>query len=104
LDVESAISVTDATGKGAALFREALEGHDVIVERHKHPIAVVVGIDRFESLRVLADDLRSASVVMARMLEDDGTRNELDEVIREFGFSRAELEAELEADLATGRE
>jgi hypothetical protein len=38
------------------------------------------------------------------MATDTGVGVELDQIISEFGFDRAELEAELDADLAAGRE
>ncbi len=45
------------------------------------------------------DDVLSAALVSSRELTDDGTRHGLDEVIEKFGFTRAELEEELEADI-----
>ena len=46
----------------------------------------------------------AASLVLARELTDAGNRTDLDDAIAAFGFDRAELEAELDADIAAGRE
>lgn len=98
------ISVTDAAGRGVpGLVREAEEGHDIVVARRGRPVAAVISIGRLERLRDLEADLRSAALVLSRSMADDGTRYELDNVIDSFGFDRAELEAELAADLAAGR-
>lgn len=99
------VSVTDAAGRGVpALVREAEEGHDVVVARYGRPVAAVISIGRLERLRDLEADLRSAALVLTRAMTDDGSRHELSDVIAGFGFDRAELEAELAADLAAGRD
>lgn len=41
-------------------------------------------------------------VVLARVMRDNGQRTGLDEVITTLGFDRSALEAELDADHATG--
>ncbi len=51
-----------------------------------------------EMLKELNEDLNSASIVLARVASDDGSRLSLDEVIAKFGFDRKTLEAELEAE------
>jgi hypothetical protein len=56
-----------------------------------------------ESLSAAETDLRSAALVLTRLVTDDGRRTDLDDVIAAFGFDRAELEAELDADPAIGR-
>ena len=99
------VSVTDAASRGVpGLVRDAEQGHDVVVARHGRPVAAVISIGRLERLRELEADLRSAALVLTRAMTDDGTRHELGDVIGDFGFDRAELEAELAADLAAGRE
>ena len=98
------VSVSDAAARGVpGLVREAEEGHDVVVSRRGHPVAAVISIGRLERLRDLEADLRSATLVLSRAMTDDGRRRELDDVISSFGFDRAELEAELAADLKAGR-
>lgn len=98
------VSVTDAAGRGVpSLVREAEQGHEIVVARRGRPVAAVISISRLEGLRDLEADLRSAALVLSRAMTDDGTRHELDDVMFNFGLDRAELEAELAADLAVGR-
>lgn len=99
------VSVTDAAGRGVpGLVREAEQGHDLVVARHGRPVAAVISIGRLERLRDLEADLRSATLVLTRAMTDQGSRHDLGDVISSMGFDRAELEAELAADIAAGRE
>jgi antitoxin (DNA-binding transcriptional repressor) of toxin-antitoxin stability system len=98
------VSVTEAAERGvSAIVRAAGEGHDIVVERHGQAVAAVVGMQRISELAELEADLRSAALVLSRLATDDGRRTDLDEVIAAFGYDRAELEAELDADIAAGR-
>ena len=45
-------------------------------------------------------DLRLAALVLARAATDTGERTSLDDVLVTFGFDRAELQAEMDAELA----
>ena len=99
---EHAMSVSAANERGVSgLLRDAEAGRDVVVERHGRPVAAIVGMARLAELIELEADLRSAALVLARAATDTGARTDLDTVIAAFGFDRAELETELEADLAT---
>lgn len=99
------VSVTEAARQGMArLVRGAEEGHDTVVARHGRPVAAMVGMRRLEELRELERDLRDIALVLTRAATDTGTRVGLDEVITAFGYDRATLAAELDADLAAGRE
>ncbi|GEP36139.1 hypothetical protein NSZ01_39070 [Nocardioides szechwanensis] len=62
--------------------------------------AAVVSIGHFEELRRVRADVTSAALVLARELNDTGRRTDLDEAIAAFGLDRAELTAELAADLS----
>ena len=98
------VSVTEASERGvSAIVRAAGEGHDIVVERHGQAIAAIVGMRRLGEIAELEADLRSAALVLTRLTTDDGRRTDLDAVIAAFGFDRAELEAELDADIAAGR-
>jgi hypothetical protein len=55
---------------------------------------------RLTEIASLEADIRSAAVVLARAASDDGARTDLDDVIDALGFNRAQLEAELDAEVA----
>lgn len=102
---ERTLSVTAATGRGVAgLVKDAERGEDIIVERHGRAVAAVISVEHFEELHRLRTDLTAAALVLARELTDTGDRTDLNDAIAAFGFDRAELEAELDADIAAGRE
>lgn len=97
--------MTDAAARGVAgLIKDAEAGADIIVSRRGKPVAAVISTRQLEQLRSLEGDLRDAAMVIIRAATDTGRRSSLDDAIAAFGFSRAELEAELDADLAAGRE
>jgi hypothetical protein len=50
----------------------------------------------------LERELRDTHLILTRVATDTGARTTFDEAIAAFGFSRADLETELEADLAAG--
>ena len=98
------LSVTDAARRGVpALVRAAGEGHDIVVARRGEAVAAIVGMRRLDELAELEADLRSAALVLARLAVDDGRRTDLDDALAALGYDRAELDAELDADLAAGR-
>ena len=99
------LSVSAATGRGVAgLVKDAERGEDIIVERHGRAVAAVISVEHFDELHRVRADLNAAALVLARELTDAGNRTALNGAITAFGFDRAELEAELDADLAAGRE
>ena len=103
--LERTLSVSAASVRGVAgLVKDAEHGEDLIVERHGRPVAAVISVEHFDELHRLRADLTAAALVLARELTDSGRRRDLDGAIAAFGFDRAELEAELEADIAAGRE
>lgn len=102
---ERTLSVTAASGRGVAgLVKDAERGEDIIVERHGRAVAAVISVEHFAELNTLRADLTAAALVLARELTDTGHRTDLDDAIAAFGFDRAELEAELDADVAADRE
>jgi hypothetical protein len=83
----------------ASLAREG----DSAGERHGKAVAAAVSMRHLEEIRRLEADLRQTVLLLSRAATDTGRRTGLDEVLASFGFDRAELEAELAADLAAGR-
>lgn len=95
----AAISVTEATARGVAgLLRDAEHGEDVVVSRHGTPVAAVVSIERMQQIHDLESELRDVALVLTRAATDTGKRISLEAAIAAFGFDRAELEAELDAE------
>ncbi|MCW2132329.1 type II toxin-antitoxin system Phd/YefM family antitoxin [Arthrobacter sp. VKM Ac-2550] len=98
------ISVSEASRRGiAGLIKDAEAGENVVVARHGRPVAAVVSARQLDRLRELEGELRDAALVVVRAATDTGVRTTLDNAMEAFGLERAELEAELEADLAAGR-
>ena len=99
------VSVTAASSMGvAALVKKAETGTEVVVERRHQPVAVMISIERLDTFREAQRDLRDIGLVLARAATDTGERFELEDVIAKLGYNLASLEAELDEDLATGRE
>lgn len=102
---ERTLSVTEATGRGVAgLVKDAERGEDIIVERHGRAVAAVISVEHLDELHRVRADLTAAALLLARELTDTGNRTDLSDAIAAFGFDRAELAAELAADIAAGRE
>jgi prevent-host-death family protein len=103
LDHPHVVSVSDAAKCGVPrLVKDVEHGEDIVVERHGKAVAAVVSMRHLNELRRLEADLREAALILSRAATDTGHRTELDEALTAFGFDRAELEAELDADLAAG--
>ncbi len=97
---DRSLSVTEASRRGvSSLLRDAEEGRAAIVERHGRPVAAIVGMRHLAELKELEADLRSATLVLARMATDSGERTSLDELIAGLGFDRTDLERELDDEL-----
>lgn len=105
LHPERTLSVTAASGRGVAgLVKDAERGEDIIVERHGRAVAAVISVKHLTELNTMRADLTAAALVLARELTDTGNRTDLDDAITAFGFTRAELETELDDDIAADRE
>lgn len=72
---------------------EAEQGTDVVVTRHRRPVAAVIAYHRLEELSQAAQDLNDLALALARKVTDSGERTSLDEVLRAFGQTRASLAA-----------
>ena len=98
------VSVTAAAARGLPkLVREAEQGEDLVVERRGKAVAALVSMRHLDEIRRLESDLHDSILLLARLATDSGQRTELDAVIAHFGFDRAELEAELDADIYADR-
>lgn len=88
------MTVSEATQRGVAgLVAEAEHGTDVVVTRHRRPVAAVIAYHRLEELSRAAEDLRDLALVLARRATDSGTRTSLDDVIHAYGYTRESLAA-----------
>jgi prevent-host-death family protein len=95
-DSADTISLAAAGTLGiAALIREAAAGREQIIERDGKPVAVVMGIERYDQLQQLRDDLTDITLAASRTMTDSGVRYTLDDILAHFGFTRAELASEL---------
>lgn len=102
---ERTLSVTAGTARGVAgLVKDAERGEDIIAERRGRAVAAVISVEHFDELHRVRADLNAAALDLARELTDAGNRTDLNDAIAAFGFDRANLEAELDADIAAGRE
>jgi len=99
------VSVTEAASQGVSkLVRTAERGEDLVVERHGKAVAAVVSMRHLDQIQRLERDLHDSVLLLARIATDTGARTDLGEAITSLGFERAELEAELDRDLAAGHE
>jgi prevent-host-death family protein len=100
----STLTITEASRAGlSALVASAQKGNDITLSRHGKVVAEVVSAEEISELRRDRDTLRDAALVMARFATDTGIRTDLDQAMESFGFTRAELEAEIAADVASAR-
>lgn len=99
-----AVSVTEAASRGVPrLVRDAEMGEAFVVERRGRAVAALVSMRHLDEIRRLESDLQDSVLLLARLATDTGARTPLDTVISHFGLDRAELEAELDAELAASQ-
>lgn len=89
---QAEMTVSEATQRGVAgLVAEAEQGTDVVVTRHRRPVAAVVAYQRLEEISRTVEDLRDFALVLARQATDGGTRTSLDAVLQAYGHTRDSL-------------
>lgn len=94
-----ALSITEANRRGiSGLVRSAEAGPAVILSRQGRVVAEIVSAREIRELRKGQEDLADALLALTRFLTDTGNRTDLDDAIEAFGFTRAELEAELDLE------
>jgi hypothetical protein len=95
LDSQDLMSVSEANALGVAGLIEAAETHGrKVLVRDNKAVAAVIPIGRLEELEAIEDaedDLLDLALALARQLTTPGPRTSLDDVLREFGYSREEL-------------
>lgn len=92
IDTDDLLSITDATKLGiSGLVHRAELGHEPVLVRNNKPVAAVMGMERFEQLQQLEEDLLDISLATARMLTTGPTRHTLDDVLAQFGYTREQL-------------
>lgn len=94
VDTTRIVSITDASSKGlSALVDDAIEHGYTIISRRNSPAAAVVSMDRYTALQEAEEDVRDLTVLVDRMLMDDGQRLSMDGVLDKLGYTREELAA-----------
>ena len=94
------LPIAEASRRGiSGLISSAEAGQKVALSRHGRVVAEIVSAQEMDKLRKDRDTLRDAALVMARFATDSGVRTDLDQAMEDFGLTRAELEAELAAEI-----
>jgi prevent-host-death family protein len=89
---QAEMTVSEATQRGVAgLVAEAEQGTDVVVTRHRRPVAAVVAYQRLEEISRTVEDLRDFALALARQTVDSGNRTSLDAVLQAYGHTRESL-------------
>jgi prevent-host-death family protein len=92
VDTRALISISEANGLGISrLVRDAEQGKEPVLLRNNKPVAVVVGMQRFEELEQLEEDLLDIALAAARVQTDDGRRVSLDDILGHYGYTREQL-------------
>lgn len=94
IDTKQMVSVTEASRNASKYFRSANEeSKTFLVMNGSTPTALICGLDDMERLQridELEEDLRMLSIALVRMVTDDGSRHDLDDVAAEFGVDLTE--------------
>jgi PHD/YefM family antitoxin component YafN of YafNO toxin-antitoxin module len=92
IDTDNLLSITDANKLGiSGLVHRAELGREPVLLRNNKPVAAVMGMERFEQLQQLEEDLLDISLTTARMLTTGPARHALDDVLTRFGYTRDQL-------------
>jgi len=95
VDTANLVSISEATKRGISkLASDAANGREQILMRNNKPVAAVVGMDRLnelDELQRLEEDMLDIVLATVRMVDDNGKRYSLDDVLKHFGYTREEL-------------
>ncbi|GAB3080229.1 type II toxin-antitoxin system Phd/YefM family antitoxin [Corynebacterium aquatimens] len=98
-------SITEANRSGiSGLISSAEAGERIALSRHGRVVAELVSATEIEIMRRRHEDLLDAALVLARYANDNGDRHELDDLIDQMGYTRADLEHELDQQIRSGKE
>ena len=78
------VTVTEAKARLGELIREATE-EDVVVVRHGHPAAVLVGAERYDALLEELEDLKDRLSVYESAQSEPGLRVGFEKMAAELG-------------------
>lgn len=96
IDEREMVSATDAARNPSQLFRAAAEGRRFVIITNNTPTAAVVGMEQYRELAEIEEreeDLKLLALTVARLATDHGRRHDLSDVIAEFGYTDAEIDA-----------
>jgi antitoxin StbD len=79
------VTVTEAKGRLGELIREATE-EDVVVVRHGHPAAVLVGAERYDALLEELEDLKDRLSIYESSRSEPTLRVGFDKMAAELGL------------------
>lgn len=93
IDTDHVLSVTDAAKRGVSrLVADAEGGDELVIVRNGKPVAAVVGIQRLSDVQRMEQNLLDLVLAISRSLDDDGRRTAFEDVVREFGLTREDLD------------
>jgi hypothetical protein len=90
------LTIDEAASRGRDLFVEAAHGHVFLIQDKEHGTSAA--LISTEAITELREDLHDALLVLTREISSTGQRHTLDEVIKELGHSRDDLEALVDED------
>jgi prevent-host-death family protein len=96
IDEREMISASEAARNPSQLFRAAAEGGRFVIITNNTPTAAVVSMEQYRELAELEErreDLKLLALALVRVATDRGRRHNLDDVIAEFGYTDAEIDA-----------
>jgi len=95
VDHNNIVGISEANKRGLSkLVADAEGGRDLLLMRGSTPAAVLVSVERMNTLsrlEALEEDLGLLALALVRTVTDDGSRISLDDLLDEFGLTREEL-------------
>lgn len=102
VDTDHLLPIGEAASKGISrLAADAEGGHEYVLLRNSRPVAAVVGVGKLERLQQLdqvEEDLRLMALALIRLATDGGERVSLDDVLKHFDLTEADLHDDEDSD------